>query len=145
MRKLILRLAGFPVLRKIVKSLKLHLLANWWLRYFPVVKVLPKTGICYRARKLESLGLSVEMFDRDELYSLADLPLDIRSFVDLGCNVGYFTCWLADRLNNRQLKGLMLDANAEAVHEAQWHINANHFSNVYVLHGLAGKNKGGTC
>jgi len=138
MRKLILRLAGSESLRKIVKFFQLHLLANWWLRCFPVVKILPKSGIRYRARRVESLGLSVEMFDRNELYSLADLPPNTGSFADLGCNVGYFTCWLCDQTGNRQMKGLMVDANAEAIEDAQWHIKANHLSRVYALHGLVG-------
>ena len=138
MRKLILRLAGSETLRKTVKFLRLHLLVNWWLRCFPVVKTLPASGIRYRARRVESLGLSVEMFDRGELYSTSDLPANISSFADLGCNVGYFTCWLCDRMNSRQMRGLMVDANAEAVEDAKWHVEANNLTNVHVLHGLVG-------
>jgi FkbM family methyltransferase len=138
MRRLILRLAGSETIRKAVKCSRLHLLANWWLRSFPVVKVLPVSGIRYRARRVESLGLSVEMFDRGELYSMSDLPVNIRTFADLGCNVGYFTCWLCDRLNTRRVKGLMVDANAEAVQDAEWHVRVNRLSDVFVLHGLVG-------
>lgn len=145
MRELILRLAGSETLRKTVKFFRLHLLANWWLHCFPVVKSLPASGIRYRARRVESLGLSVEMFDKSELYSISDLPGDIRSFADLGCNVGYFTCWLCDRMNSRQMQGLMVDANAEAVEDAKWHVKANNLANVHVLHGLLGaENRGGT-
>jgi FkbM family methyltransferase len=138
MRKLILRLAGSETLRKFVKFLRLHLLVNWWLHCFPVVKTLPKKGIRYRARRVESLGLSVEMFDKGELYSLSDLPSNINTFADLGCNVGYFTCWLCDRLNNRGIKGVMIDANVEAVEDAQWHIKVNGLDGVHALHGLVG-------
>ena len=74
MRELILRLAGSDTLRKTVKYFRLHLLANWWLHCFPVVKSLPASGIRYRARRVESLGLSVEMFDKSELYSISDSP-----------------------------------------------------------------------
>jgi FkbM family methyltransferase len=138
MRKLILWLAGLEMLRKGVKFLRLHRLANWWLHCFPVVKTLPESGIRYRARRVESLGLSVEMFDKAELYSISDLPADIRTFADLGCNVGYFTCWLCDRLKNRQLQGVMIDANAEAVEDAQWHVEINGLKDVRALHGLVG-------
>ena len=138
MRKLILRLAGCDMLRKVVKFLRLHVLANWWLGCFPVVKTLPASGIRYRARRLESLGLSVEMFDRGELYSISDLPGNLGSFADLGCNIGYFTCWLCDRLHNRNIKGLMVDANAEAAEDARWHVRANDLSDVHVLCGLVG-------
>jgi FkbM family methyltransferase len=144
MRKLILRLAGSETLRKTVKFFRLHLLVNWWLGCFPVMKTLPASGIRYRARRLESLGLSMEMFDKDELYSTSDLPADIRTFADLGCNVGYCTCWLCDRLNNRQMQGLMVDGNAEAVEDAKWHVKTNNLANVHVLHGLVGmENRGG--
>ena len=138
MRKLILYLAGSATLRKMVKTLRLHLLANWWLRNFPVVKTLPESGIRYRARRLESLGLSVEMFDNDTLYPAASLPADIRTFADLGCNVGYFTCWLCQLVKGTQLKGLMVDANAEAVEDARWHAEVNGLRDVHVLHGLLG-------
>ena len=143
MRKWILQLAGLGTLRKIVKFSRLNLLVNWWLHCFPVIKILPKSGIRYRARRIESLGLSVEMFDRNELYSISDIFPSIHSFADLGCNVGYFTCWLCDRTNNRQMKGLMIDANSEAIEDAQWHIEANNLLNVYAVHGLLGAKKEG--
>jgi FkbM family methyltransferase len=138
MRKLILRLTGSETIRTIVKILRLHLLANWWLHCFPVVKNLSASGIRYRARRVESLGLSVEMFDDGKLYSISDLPSNIHTFADLGCNAGYFTCWLCDRLKNRQIKGLMVDANAEAVEDAEWHVRMNNLNGVHVLHGLLG-------
>jgi FkbM family methyltransferase len=144
MRKLILRLTGSTTIRKAVKFLRLHLLVNWWLRRFPVVKTLPGSGIRYRARRVESLALSVEMFDKGALYSIPDMPEVIRTFADLGCNVGYFTCWLCHQLKSTQLKGLMADANADAVEEAQWHVTTNNLRNVHVLHGLVGtRGKGG--
>jgi FkbM family methyltransferase len=138
MRRWILRLTGSETLRKAVKLLRLHLLANRWLRTFPVVKILPSSGIRFRARRVESLGLSAEMFDKGDLYSIADVPAEIRTFADVGCNVGYFTCWLCDRLNTREVKGLMVDANAEALQDAEWHVRANQLNDVHVLHGLVG-------
>ena len=61
------------MVRKTVKSLRLHLLVNWWLRRFPVVKTLPGSGMRYRARRVESLALSVEMFDKGTLYSTSNM------------------------------------------------------------------------
>jgi FkbM family methyltransferase len=138
MRKLILKLTGSAAVRKTVKALRLHLLGNWWLRHFPVVKTLPGTNLRYRARRLESLALSVEMFDQRSLYSISDVPSGIRTFADLGCNVGYFTCWLCHELKNNQLKGLMVDASPEAVEDARWHAEINGFQNIHVVSGLVG-------
>jgi len=138
MRKLILELTRSPVVRKTATALGLHSAVNWWLGHFPVVKTLRGSGIRYRARRIESLALSVEMFDECVLYAASGLPLHIRSFADLGCNVGYFTCWLCHHAKNRQLKGLMVDANVEAIEEARWHVKINGFQNVRVLCGVVG-------
>jgi len=138
MRKFILKLAGSSFIRQLLKFLRIHLLVNWWLNHFPTVKVLPESRVKYRARRVESIGLSVEMFDNESLYGLSDLPANMRSFADLGCNVGYFSCWLVHSLNNRQLKGLMVDANKDCVEDAQWHATANKMNNVHALFGLAG-------
>jgi hypothetical protein len=43
------------------------------LRRFPVVKTLPGSGMRYRARRVESLALSVEMFDKGTLYSTSNM------------------------------------------------------------------------
>jgi FkbM family methyltransferase len=78
------------------------------------------------------------MFDKELLYSLSDLPENMRTFADLGCNVGYFSCWLLHSLNDRKLKGLMVDANQDCVTDAQWHTTANNVPGVHALFGLAG-------
>jgi FkbM family methyltransferase len=144
MRKLTLKLSRSTIVRKTVKFLRLHLLANWWLHHFPVVKTLPGSGICYRARRVESLGLSVEMLDEGTLYPTSNMLDGIRTFADLGCNVGYFTCWLCHQLKSTQLKGLMVDAHADAIEDARWHVATNNLRNVHVLHGLVGtRGKGG--
>lgn len=138
MRKLVHKLTQSAAIRKTVKTLRLHSLCNWWLRHFPVVKTLPGSDIRYRARRLESLSLSVEMFDECSLYALSGLPKHIRTFADLGCNVGYFTCWLCREMKDKELKGLIVDANSEAIEDAQWHVQSNGFHNVHMLCGLAG-------
>ena len=94
-RKFIYSLAGIGPLRRCVKALRLHHLANAWLRRFPLVKKLPSSGVIYRASRVESIGLAVEMFDEGNLYSADFLPDHLETFADVGSNVGYFTCWLA--------------------------------------------------
>jgi hypothetical protein len=101
-RRLILRLIGSKKVRKVIKTLRLHSLGNWWLHRFPVVKTLPGTAIRYRARRVESLALAAEMFESGTLYGSKDLPANIRTFADIGCNVGYFTCWLCQQLGSTQ-------------------------------------------
>ena len=138
MRELILNLSASLPLRKAVKTLGILKFTNFCLRCVPVKKTLPGSGVRFRARRVESLALSAEMFDRDSLYKNSALPAGISSYVDLGCNVGYFTCWLVSQLRNRELRGVMIDANAEAVEDARWHAKENKLQNVHVFHGLAG-------
>ena len=144
MRKLISWLAHFAPLRRAVQALRLHRLGNAWLRRFPLTRRLPGSGVIYRASRLESIPLAVEMFEKGNLYDAALLPPGFETFADLGCNVGYFTCWLAHLARGRHLKGLMLDANADAVREAQWHAQANGLTEVFGLHGIVGEGAGKT-
>jgi FkbM family methyltransferase len=137
MRKLIASLSRSAFLRRTAKSLRLQHAANAFLRRKPMVKELPGSGIVYRASRLESIPLAVDMLEKGSLYPTDILPSPLTSFADLGCNVGYFTCWLAHE-RGRALKGIMVDANPDVVREAQWHADANSLREVHALHGLAG-------
>jgi FkbM family methyltransferase len=136
--KLIRRLSDFRLLRKAARFLRLYKVANLYLRFFPIVKRLPG-GVAYRARWVESVLLSRQMLESGTLYPRSKLPTNVERFVDLGCNVGYFACWLAELSEARALKGLMVDANLAAVKEAEWHARANHWQGVFVAHGIAGE------
>jgi FkbM family methyltransferase len=138
MRKLLFRLSQSALARNTARTLRVTKLGNAWLRRFPVVKRLPQSGVIYRASRLESIPLAVEMFERN-LYDATLLPRDFSTFADLGCNVGYFSCWLAHLAKGRQLKGLMVDANPDAVAEATWHVQANGWTGVQALNGIIGE------
>jgi FkbM family methyltransferase len=144
MRNLISWLSRSAAARAVVKGLRVHRLANAWLRRFPLVKQLPGSGIKYRATRVESIPLAQEMFDKGVLYDAALLPKNFTTFADLGCNVGYFSCWLMHLAQGRKLKGLMLDANPHAVADARWHAQANGMTEVFGLHGIVGEGHGGT-
>ena len=139
MRRLITSLSRSAFLRRVVQWLKLHKAGNAWLRKFPLTRKLPGSGVVYRATRLESIPLAVEMFEKGNLYDAALLPKVFLTFADLGCNVGYFTCWLAHLAAGRTLRGLMLDANPQAVEEARWHAQANGMREVFGVHGIAGE------
>jgi FkbM family methyltransferase len=57
--------------------------------------------------------------------------------------VGYFSCWLAHLAKGRPLRGLMLDANPQAVEEAAWHAQANGWSDVQAINGILGEGEPG--
>ena len=140
--KLIRRLSDSRLLRKTARFLRLYKAANLYLRFFPIVKHLP-SGVVYRARWVESVLLSRQMLESGTLYPRSKLPANVERFADLGCNVGYFACWLADLSRAQAMKGLMIDANQEAVKEAEWHARTNHWKEVFVTHGLAGERSAG--
>ena len=125
--------------RNWVKKWGLIRLANQGLKLFPFIKILPRSGVKYRMIKLESIPLSQEMFSQQNLYEADNLPQQLETFADLGCNVGYFTCWLTHVRGGEPLSGLMIDANPEAVTEANWHAHANHWNEVLVIQGLVGE------
>lgn len=135
-------LAQSATIRTLVRNLGLNRLANWWLARHPVVRRLPDSGIVYRVSRLESFLLADELLEQNTLYDFASLPRQIDTFVDLGSNVGYFTCWLAHMTRNTDLKGLLIDANPQAVVESRWHLAANNMTNAIALHGVVGERNG---
>jgi FkbM family methyltransferase len=139
MRQLVTKLSRSAVLRKVVRSLRLNRLGNAWLRKFPSIKTLAGSGIRYRATRLESIPLAVEMFEKNALYDASLLPKGFTTFIDLGCNVGYFSCWMMHLAEGRKVKGLMVDANPEAVSEAAWHAQANGMADLHGLNGIVGE------
>ncbi|HEY5296781.1 MAG TPA: FkbM family methyltransferase [Verrucomicrobiae bacterium] len=108
------------------------------------MKKLPDSGVIYRAVRLESIPLATEMFQKGNLYDASLLPQNFNTFVDLGCNVGYFTCWLAHLARGRsKIRGLMIDANPDAVKESQWHMQANQLDEVFAINGIVGEGRPG--
>jgi FkbM family methyltransferase len=118
------------------------MIANKYLQKFPMIRRLPN-GIQYRATRLESIPLAAEMFEKGILYPADLLPKDFITIADLGCNVGYFACWLADLTEGKKLKGILVDANPDAVKEATWHMNVNGMTDVFAMNGIVGEGKDG--
>jgi FkbM family methyltransferase len=63
---------------------------------------------------------------------------EVRTFVDLGCNIGWFACFLAEMQPGIEVSGLMFDADPRVIRHALWHLNANALKNVEVIHGVVG-------
>src|SRR4051794_23780015 len=68
MLKLVSRLSRSALLRRTVQILRLHRLANAWLRRRPIIRRLPGSGVIYRATRAESIPLASEMFEKGVLY-----------------------------------------------------------------------------
>ena len=67
---------------------------------------------------------------------LAEAP--VNTFIDLGCNAGWFAVWLEAELPNPQRLGLLIDANQFIVAEAEWHLKRNRLEGHQVVYGAVG-------
>jgi len=133
----ITKLAGMPMVHRAIKTLRLQQMAKAALGVVPLRRTLKNSGCEYRVRHLESLLMADEIFSRN-IYSEAFEERDVRTFVDLGANVGYFTLYVAEHTGRRDLLGLAVDANASCTSEVSWHIDRNHLSGTKVMTGVAG-------
>lgn len=62
---------------------------------------------------------------------VGDLAPDCNSFIDVGCNIGYFTCLF--REHNQEAPVLAIDANPEMVRRCNENIALNSYSGTQVL------------
>jgi FkbM family methyltransferase len=93
-------------------------------------------GTKYRVRYVESLLMADEIFKR-EVYRDPFVDREVKTFIDLGSNVGYFTCFAADRIG-RDAVGLAVDANPKMAEETRWHCEHNGWSNVRGVWSVVG-------
>ncbi len=129
------RLQLRPEFHRAIKALRLVEIASKLLALRPLRRTLPG-GSHYRVRYGESLLMADEIFQR-HVYQDPFLDRDVRTFVDLGSNVGYFTCYAADRIG-RDAIGLSVDANPRMAEETKWHIDHNAWSRVQGLWAVVG-------
>lgn len=124
-----------PEFHRAVRALKLVEIASKLLSIRPIQRKLPG-GSMYRVRYGESLLMADEIFQR-RVYEDPFRNRKVKTFVDLGSNVGYFTCFAADRIGSDAI-GLAVDANPKMADETKWHIDRNGWSNVKGLWSVVG-------
>jgi FkbM family methyltransferase len=124
-----------PEFHRAIKTLRLVELASKVLSVRPLKRKLPH-GSEYRVRYGESLLMADEIFQR-QVYRDPFEGRQVKTFVDLGSNVGYFTCYAADRIG-RDAIGLSVDANPKMAEETQWHIQHNAWARVKGLWAVVG-------
>jgi FkbM family methyltransferase len=127
-------------LHELVGSLRVFPLAELYLRRFPLQRRLKGTNVVYRITSLDQLSIEIELFTRDS-YAPALDHHPVESFIDLGCNAGWFSLWLSTRVRGRP-NGLLVDAHPRMVAEAAWHLKRNGLVNCTVVHGAAGLSPG---
>jgi FkbM family methyltransferase len=130
------RLQLRPEFHKAIKALKLVEIASKVLAWRPLVRTLPN-GTRYRVRYGESLLMADEIFKR-QVYRDPFEGREVRTFIDLGSNVGYFTCYAMERIRDPNAFGIAVDANPKMAAETAHHIESNGWRNVRGIHAVVG-------
>jgi len=131
------RIGKLKILHKLVGCLGIYEVTNWILRFRPLVRTLPRSRIRLRLNSIASFMLYEEMFSRQG-YREAIALHEVRTFVDLGCKIGWFPCFLGEIQGGNEFSGLMFDADPRVIPHARWHLDANALTNCDVIHGVVG-------
>jgi FkbM family methyltransferase len=130
-------LADRPTVHRAIALLRLQALTKAALSVRAVHRRTPKLGLEYRIRYLETFVIADEIFRR-HTYDAAFARIDVRTFIDLGSNVGFFALYAAERTGRRDLTGLVVDANPNMADESRWHMERNGLTGSKVRQGLVG-------
>jgi FkbM family methyltransferase len=134
---LVARLSRHQWVHHAVAALSIYRWTGPLLARFPVHRRLRPSGLVYRITSLDQFGIADEMFTQRTYDAvLAERPID--TFIDLGCNAGWFALWLEAELPNRERSGLLVDANQFIVAEAEWHLKQNQLEGEKVVFGAVG-------
>ena len=132
------RLMQSPTVQTVVKVLRVTQLANAMLALLGTTRSVPGSDLRYRVRFVDSLMLARDFFSNGEYAALKNDAAQIHRFVDLGCNVGLFPLYLCMLRGDRDVSGILVDANPAVVAEARANMRLNALDGrVGVLHGLA--------
>jgi len=126
-----------PFVHKLVAMSGIYKLANFVLGKFPITKTLGKSGIKVRIDTVAGFVLAEEMLCHSG-YRAALEGFRVTTFVDLGCNIGWFPCLISAIQGERTILGLMVDGDPKMVEASIWHLDKNSLTNCEVLHGAAG-------
>jgi FkbM family methyltransferase len=137
MASVIVRLGRYRWIHRLVAAVRIFPLAEFVLRRFPLKRRLTRSGAVYRVTSLDQLSIELEVFKQDS-YAPALGRRPIETFIDLGCNAGWFAIWLSTQEPNNRLRGLLIDAHPRMITEATWHIMRNQLVNCTVIHGAVG-------
>ena len=133
---LILKLQRNKFINLFFKKLRINVLLDKILNFFPITKKLPH-DLHYKIRSVASLVAANEVF-KTNVYRDFIKKIDVNSFLDLGCNVGFFPILLSELKLKNRFFGLMIDGNPAVLAEAEEHLKINYIQDVKILHGLVG-------
>jgi FkbM family methyltransferase len=138
---LVQRLHSAGTFHRIVRATRVRHAVNAAFRVYPLRRRLP-SGLEYRVRFFESVLVAHLLFARRSY----DFGIDwgnIRTFADLGANVGYFPVLVADESRHRHaLAGVAVEANPRLMEDVEWHLRRNGLEGVKSVCGFVGAEPG---
>jgi FkbM family methyltransferase len=130
-------LARIKAIHSLVRILGVYRAFNFLLRCFPIVRRFPRHNTVIRINSVSGLALAEEIF-KTQAYREATAGFALRTFADLGCNVGWFPCYLLEATGEKGLSGLLIDGDPEMVAQARWHLEKNGLAGCHALCGVVG-------
>ncbi len=126
-----------PWFHAMARILPMRMLASWVLRLRPLSRPV-SSGMVVAVTDLESLHLRDEIFQRETYRRALALAGDVRTVIDLGCNVGFFCCYLRHYFNRTDFRGFGIDANLKVLERAERNLELNGLTGIELFHGLVG-------
>ena len=121
----------------VVRGLRLRALAATALRIWPWRRRLAG-GTVVEMGDLESFFLVDEIFGRATYREALERAGEVRTVVDLGCNVGFFCCYLRSFYKRSDFAGLGIDANRALLKRARRNLDLNGLGGIALVEGLVG-------
>ena len=125
-----------PLINSLVKTLRLHRIADAWLGRFPL-RTRTASGCVYCVDSISALVVAREIFSTD-VYAAPVAQVRPVTFIDLGSNVGYFPVLVAEVMRSRAIKGLCVEPNPHLHRLAEYHVAENALTNVHLVKGAVG-------
>jgi len=125
----------------LVRALRLRILVSRLLQWRPIVRTYGR-GTRVEIADLESFYLSDEIFRRETYRRALVLAGDVRTVLDLGCNVGFFCCYLRHHYGRTDFRGCGIDANPAILQRTARNLDLNGLAEIRLKHGLVGSTPG---
>lgn len=119
----------------LIRFFRIQHITKWILQ--TLSPVFSYKSVRFRIKSPESISIAREIFYGDTYTQfLSENP--IRTFIDVGCNTGFFTCLLAVYNDTTLLKGILIDADPEVLEESKWHLRTNNLLRCDTICALVG-------
>ena len=120
---------------KLIQYLKIQQIFRWILQ--KLSPTFSYKNVKFRIKSPESISIAREIF-YEKTYSqfLSENP--VKTFVDIGCNTGFFACLLAAYNEANNLEGILIDADPAVLEETKWHLQINNLTRCETMCAIVG-------